>query len=213
VAAYLTHLPIAALIAGLLAVGAPYLWLIRKRTRRLLEFEQDLPDGISLLARSLRAGMPLNQSISIAAEEIQGPVAQEFSLIFAELNFGGDARAAWMRFLERMPILPAMALVSSIMIQRESGGNLAELLDRIEHLLRQRFRFQRKIKTLTASNRMAAWTVSVMPFLLAATLELMNPGWVTILFDTPGGRKMVLIAFGMQVAGILWIRQMTRIDL
>jgi tight adherence protein B len=198
-----------AVIAGFVL---PVLWLLVQRSKRLRQFEEQLPDGINLLTRSLRAGMPFGQALGIAGEEIGGPVGKEFSLVFSEVNYGGDLREALFRMIERMPIVPVMALVSSIMIQRDAGGNLAELLERIENLLRQRFRFMRKVKTLTASNRMSAWTVGIMPFALSAMLETIRPGWVTSLFETPNGRNMVLAAFIMQAIGVLWIRQMTRLS-
>jgi tight adherence protein B len=111
-----------------------------------------------------------------------------------------------------MPTVAVMAMVSAILIQRETGGNLAEVLDRMANLVRQRFRFQRSVKTLTAEGKMTAWVVSLMPFGLGGMMYLLDPNWIKNLTETDAGQKMIIVAFVVLVLGILWIRKLVRID-
>ncbi|KAA6184702.1 type II secretion system F family protein [Thiohalocapsa marina] len=199
--------------AAAVGVIAPYLWLQRKKAQRLEKFEESLPDGLALFGRTLRAGLPLSQAMQVASQELKGPVAEEFGAVFAELNYGGDLRGALMAMLERVPSVSVMALSTSIMIQRETGGNLAESVARLERLIRQRFAFQRKLRTLVAANKAAAWIVALLPFIMAGLLEFMSPGYVTDLFDDPTGQKMLAAALVLQAIGVLWIRKMIKLDI
>ncbi len=203
---------VAAPMAALLAATAPFAWLTRRKGQRLLRFEQGLPDALSMLGRTLRAGLPLSQALQIASQELDGPVSTEFGIVFTELNYGGDLRAALMGMLERIPSVSVVALATAILIQRETGGNLAEVIGRLERLIRDRFRFGRTLTTLTAANRFSAWVVALMPFALGGMMELMSPGYMSALTDNPGGRQLLFAAVGLQVVGILWIRQMVRMD-
>ena len=196
-----------------MATALPFFWLQRRRLKRMGKFEEQLPDALSVVARSLQAGLPFSEAMHMVAKEMAEPVSKEFGTVFTELNYGGDVRSALLGMLERMPTIAVMAMVSSILIQRETGGNLAEVLDRIGNLVRQRFRFQRSVKTLTAEGRMTAWVATAMPFVLAAVFEVLNPGYLANLTQDPGGRKLVFWAFGMMVVGVLWLRKMIRIDL
>ncbi len=204
------------LIIGATVMGglSPWIWLKRKRTERLAKFEESLPDGLSMLARTLRAGLPLSQALQTVSQEMSGPVAKEFGTVFSELNYGGDLRSAFLSMLERIPSLAvmAMAMATAIMIQRETGGNLAESISRLERLQRDRFRFQRHLRTLTASNRTSAWIIGLIPFLLAAVLELLSPGYLRTLTEHPVGQMLLYFALGLQAIGALWIRRMIRLD-
>mgnify|MGYP001053220588 CR=1 FL=1 len=202
----------AALAAAALAGAAPFLWLLHKKQQRRLQFEQGLPDALSMLSRTLRAGMPLSQALQIVSKELTGPVAVEFGTVFTELNYGGDLRQALAGMLERVPSVSVMALSAAIMIQRETGGNLADVVARLERLIRERFRFERNLRTLTAANKVSAWIVIAMPFALAGMMELMSPGYMSALTDNAGGRQLLWGALGMQVIGIIWIQKMIRLD-
>ena len=168
-------------LAGLAAFAFPFVVLRRRRTKRLARFEEQLPDALSVMARSLQAGLPFTEALHMVGEEMDEPVSTEFDVVFRELNYGGDVRTALLGLLQRMPTIAVTAMVSSIFIQRETGGNLAEVLDRIGQLLRQRFRFQRSIRTLTAEGRMTAYVATAMPFLLGAAMEFVTPGWMASL--------------------------------
>jgi tight adherence protein B len=201
--------------ALLLAAGGAYLpffLLMHRRRKRLQAFEEQLPNALSVIARSLRAGLPFSESVNMVAKEMKAPASKEFGQVFNELNFGGDLRSALLGLLMRIPSVAVMAVVTAVMIQRETGGNLAEVLDRIATLLRERFRFQRSVKTLSAEGRGTAWVVSVMPFVLAAMTELLNPGWVTNLVSDPFGQQLAIGAFILLVIGILWLKYLVSID-
>ena len=202
------------LIAAITVVAGlgPWIWLKYKKAENLRKFEESLPDGLAMLARTLRAGLPLTQALQIVSQEMTGPVAKEFGIVFSELNYGGELRSAFLAMLERIPSVSVMAMAVAIMIQRETGGNLAESVDRLEHMLRDRFKFQRHVRTLTASNRTSAWIVGLIPFLLATVLELMSPGYMSTLTDHPIGEIVFYMALAMQAMGVLIIMRMVKLD-
>lgn len=190
----------------------PWIWLRYKKAENLRKFEEQLPEGLSMLARTLRAGLPLSQALQVVSQEMSGPVAKEFGIVFNELNYGGDLRSAFLAMLERIPSVSVMAMAVAIMIQRETGGNLAESVDRLEGLLRERFKFQRHVRTLTASNRTSAWIVGLIPFILTAVLELMSPGYLATLTDHPIGVIFFYGAVVMQAIGVIIILHMIKLD-
>ncbi|MEH6824763.1 MAG: type II secretion system F family protein [Motiliproteus sp.] len=201
-----------ALLAAACAAFLPFFGLQRRRGKRLQLFEEQLPDALSVAARSLKAGLPFIEAIKMVSKEMKPPVSKEFEQVFGELNYGGDLRSTLLGLLERMPCIAVMAVVTAVLIQRDTGGNLAEVLERISGLIRQRFRFQRSVRTLTAEGRGTAWVVSIMPFGLAALTEAMNPGAVTGLVQDPTGQQLMIGAFVLMMIGILWLRHLTNID-
>jgi len=206
--------PTFAVVGAAVGLFVPVLWLGYRGQQRTDRFERELPDALGVIARSLRAGLPFSQALSVVAEQGEGgPVADEFRLVYSELNYGANRDTVLFRLLERVPTVTVMAMVAAIRINSESGGNLAEIMERLERLLRERFRFQRRLKAMTASGRMAAMVVSIMPFLLGGFMEWSSPGWIMTLTETPQTRQLLYIVFGMMVGGILWIRSMTRIDI
>ncbi|HEX9803413.1 MAG TPA: type II secretion system F family protein, partial [Gammaproteobacteria bacterium] len=136
-----------ALPAALAVFWLPVLKIASDRGKRFAQFEEDLPDALDAMCRALRAGHPFNETLQLVAEEHQGPVAHEFGLTFADINYGNDVRRAMLGLLERMPSMTVMMLVTSVLIHRDTGGNLTEVLERLSSLIRGRFRFQRKVKT------------------------------------------------------------------
>ncbi len=203
------------LLALLVAAGAaflPFFGLQRRRGKRLQLFEEQLPDALSVVARSLKAGLPFIEALKMVSKEMKPPVSQEFEQLFGELNYGGNLRSALLGLLQRIPSVAVMAVVTAVLIQRDTGGNLAEVLERISGLIRQRFRFQRSVRTLTAEGRGTAWVVSIMPFGLAAFIEVMKPGWVTGLVNDPAGQQLMIGAFVLMLLGIFWLRRLTNID-
>ena len=199
------------LIAGLSGV-VPLLLLKRKRARRLARFEEQLSDALMVAARALRAGLPFSEALNLVSQEMQEPVSKEFGIVFTEINYGGDVRSALLGLLERVPSVSVMAMVTSVLIQRETGGNLAEVLDKIADVIRQRFRFQRTLRTLSAEGRLSAWILSLLPFFMAAALSAVNPDFIPMLTADPTGRKLVMASFGLLILGILWLRRIVRID-
>ncbi|AZD17548.1 MULTISPECIES: type II secretion system F family protein [Pseudomonas] len=207
-----TQLWWAALPAAAMAFWLPVLKISRDRNKRFALFEEQLPDALDAMCRALRAGHPFNETLQLVAEEHKGPVAHEFGLTFADINYGNDVRRAMLGLLERMPSMTVMMLVTTVLIHRETGGNLTEVLDRLSSLIRGRFRFQRKVKTLSAEGRMSGWILVAMPFVLAAGIVLSSPTYLPLLINEPLGQKMVLGAFVAMLVGIFWIRKIIRIQ-
>ena len=194
------------------AFWVPVLKINNDRSSRFAAFEEGLPDALDAMCRALRAGHPFNETLRLVADEHKGPVAQEFGLTFADINFGNDVRRAMLGLLQRMPSMTVMMLVTSILIHRETGGNLTEVLERLSRLIRERFCFQRKIKTLSAEGRMSAWVLVAIPFVLAAAIMVTNPKYLPALINDPFGHKLIMGAFGSMLIGIFWIRKIIRIQ-
>ncbi|MFJ2366812.1 type II secretion system F family protein [Pseudomonas sp. NPDC087697] len=194
------------------AAWLPLLKILRDRNKRFAEFEEGLPDALDAMCRALRAGHPFNETLRLVAEEHKGPVAHEFGLTFADINYGNDVRRAMLGLLERMPSMTVMMLVTSILIHRETGGNLTEVLERLSRLIRGRFRFQRKVKTLSAEGRMSAWVLVSIPFVLAAVILVTTPSYLPVLINDPIGHKLIIGAFCAMLVGIVWIRKIIRIQ-
>lgn len=202
-----------ALAAAFVAFWLPLLKITHDRGKRFAQFEEGLPDALEAMCRALRAGHPFNETLRLVAEEHKGPVAHEFGLTFADINYGNDVRRAMLGLLERMPSMTVMMLVTSILIHRETGGNLTEVLERLSNLIRGRFRFQRKVKTMSAEGRMSAWVLVAIPFLLAAAIIITSPDYLTLLIKDPTGQMLVMGAFGSMLVGIFWIRKIIRIQI
>ncbi|UVE17106.1 type II secretion system F family protein [Pseudomonas sp. LS44] len=201
-----------ALVAAALVFWLPILKIASDRNKRFAAFEEGLPDALDAMCRALRAGHPFNETLRLVADEHKGPVAHEFGLTFADINYGNDVRRAMLGLLERMPSMTVMMLVTSILIHRDTGGNLTEVLERLSSLIRGRFRFQRKVKTLSAEGRMSAWVLISVPFVLAAAIMLTTPEYMPVLIKEPLGQKLVMAAFGAMLVGIVWIRKVIRIQ-
>ncbi len=208
----LSHEALAAAGAGALGGAVPFVKIARERDRRLAKFEEQLPEAMDIMTRALRAGHPFNETLRLVAEELDAPVAREFGLAFADINYGTDVRVAFLNLLERVPSVALMSLVTSVLVQRETGGNLAEILEKIGAVVRGRFRFQRKVKTLTAEGRLSAWVLTMVPFALFAVMSLTSPGYLPVLLVDPLGRKLIGGAFVLMLLGILWMRKLIRIE-
>ena len=204
--------PLVAIVAGLMATYAPFMKIGFDRVKRMHKFEEQLPDAIDTMKRALKAGHPLGSTLKLVAEEMDDPVAGEFELTFGEINYGNDVRRAMLGLLSRVPSVTVMALVTSILVQKETGGNLAEILEKISAVIRGRFRFQRKVQTYSAEGRMSAWVLAMVPLTLFATLWITQPDYLPILLEDPRGQKMVMYGMVSGVTGIFWIRKILRIE-
>lgn len=203
---------LAGLIAAAVGFVAPYVQLSMQRRRRLDKIEEQLPDAIDVIKRALRAGHPFNAAIKLVAEDMDQPIAQEFELTFSDLNFGNDVRRAMLGLLTRVPSVTVMALITSVLVQRESGGNLAEILDQIAKIVRSRFRFERKVRSLSAEGRMSAWVLALVPIGLVALLSVASPDYLPVLLKNPTGHKLLYGAGVLAVVGVLWIRRIIQIE-
>jgi tight adherence protein B len=164
------------------------------------------------MKRALRAGHPFNAAIKLVADDMDQPIAAEFELTFSDINFGNDVRRAMLGLLNRVPSVTVMALVTSVLLQRETGGNLAEILDQIGKVVRSRFRFQRKLRTLSAEGRMSAWVLAMVPLGLVVLLSVVSPAYLPVLLKSSVGHKVLYGAGTLFVIGILWTRRVIRIE-
>ena len=208
----LTNKWVVAIISGLVASALPFLKLSKARANRLNKFEEQLPDALGIMSRGLKAGYPFSETLKLVSDDLDDPVAKEFQITFNDVNYGGDLRAALEGLLARIPSVTVMALVSAVMIQKETGGNLAELLDKLASVIRGRYKFQRKVNTLSAEGRLAAWVMSLFPFVLGGILSLINPDLMPMLIYDPTGQKLIVAAFVLMVIGIFWMQRIVRID-
>lgn len=207
-----TRLPIAAVGAGAFAAYLPFLKISMDRTKRMAAFEEQLPDAIDTMKRALRAGHPLAAALKFVADEMDDPVSAEFELTFGDINYGNDVRRAMLGLLGRVPSVTVMALVTSILVQKETGGNLAEILENISGVIRGRFKFQRKVKTYSAEGRMSAWVLAMVPLVLFVTLWFVTPDYLPVLLEDPRGVNMITYGFISGIVGIFWIRKILRIE-
>lgn len=206
-----TRSPLVSLLFSAMLAWVPVLKLQVERRRRLARFEEQLPEALDVMARALRAGHPFSETLKLVSEEMTGPIAQEFGKAFADINYGVSVSDAFHAMLARTPSLSLMTVVTAVLVQRESGGNLAEILDKIAAVVRSRFRFQRRVRTLSAEGRLSAWILVLIPFALATVMTVVSPNYLSMMVKDPTGRTLVMFAFVMIIVGIIWIRRIIRI--
>ena len=196
------------LVSGLLPLG----FVLYKRSIRFRKFNALLPDAVDLIARSLRAGHSLPSALVTVSEEIADPLGPEFRRCAEEMSFGLPFRDSLMHLFRRFPIQDLQFLVSAILLQKETGGNLAELLDKTAAVLRGRIRLQQKVKVHTAQGRVTGGILLVMPFAAFVLMNIVNPGWTRPLFETDIGHKMVYYTLGSMAIGTYIVRKIIRIE-
>jgi tight adherence protein B len=206
------HRSLPALLIGLLTGAAPMGWLLIKRRKRMDLFIKELPEALDLMVSGLRAGHSLISALGLVASECPDPVKSEFRVCFEEQNYGVELKTAFENMIKRVPEHDLKIVTSAIMIQRESGGNLAELLDKASDTIRQRFRLKRQIKTHTAAGRMTGLILSCLPIFLGLILYFINPDLMSVLWTNPTGIKLMWVSAGMTVLGGLIIRHIINID-
>jgi tight adherence protein B len=184
----------------------PYGILSFKRSRRINAFNAVLAESIDMLARALRAGHAMSSAIEMLAANAQEPAASEFREIFKQQNLGLPLRDALLELLDRVPSSDLRVLITAILVQKDTGGNLAEILDRTVYVIRERLRIQGEIRVQTAQGRLTGWILSALPLLMLVLTNLLNPGYSSILLEDPLGRKMVYLGIAMLAVGTLIIR-------
>ncbi|MFS1438256.1 type II secretion system F family protein [Shewanella sp. 10N.286.48.A6] len=190
-----------------------YFKLNRDIAKRMDAIEASFPDALDVLRRALQAGYSFSDAIKLVTEEMEGPLAKEFSLMFANINYSKDTKRAILGFIERVPSVSAMAFSSAVMVQKETGGNLAENIDNLAQVIRKRFMFRRRVRTLSAEGRLSAWILILLPFVLFAVIYLQTPDYVGELTGTEDGKTLLMWgAIGMTLGG-LWISKLIRIDM
>jgi len=203
-----------AIISCLLAlpVGAlPFFLVSQKRRKRLARFRQKLPDTLDLMVSAMRAGFSMIAAFGHAANEAPEPIRREFRLFFEEQNFGVDLRTASQNLVERVPLQELRIVTTAMLINKDSGGNLAEVLEKTSSVIRQRFRLKQQISTHTAQGRLTGHVLSVLPVALGVILYLVNPEYMKLLFTTSLGRKISALALAMNLCGMLIIRKIVNI--
>ena len=195
-----------ALLAAIIATIIPFSVVAFKRRRRLRKFEEHFPEALDLLGRAVRAGHAFTTGLEMIAKESSEPVAGEFRASFEEQNFGLPLRDALLNMTERVPLVDVRFFVTALLIQKETGGNLAEILDGLARVIRDRFRIHREVKTRTAQGRLTAAILISLPPLMMLMLEIINPHYIHILFDDSAGPMVLAVAATMQLIGsaLLW---------
>ena len=201
-----------ALGAGLVVGSVPLLFVLWKRSKRFTKFEGGLPEALDLMVSALRAGHSLIAAMGLVARECTAPVGPEFKTCFEEQNYGLEMKAALENLVKRVPLQDLRMVVTAILIQKESGGNLAEVLDNTSHLIRERFRLKRQIKVHTAQGRLTGWVLTCVPVVLGFGMFLVNPQMMSVLWHRPIGIKLIWIAAGMTTLGGFIINRIVDID-
>jgi tight adherence protein B len=207
-----TRLPLAAAAAACIAMVLPIMKIRYDRDQRLAKFEEQLPDAIDIMKRALKAGHPFTSALKLVSQDMVAPLAREFEITFNDISYGNNTRRAMLGLLARVPSVTVMALVTSILVQKETGGNLAEVLDQIGKVIRGRFKLQRKVRTLTAEGRMSAWVLALIPLILFGTMWVTTPDYLPVLVEDPRGQKLIMYGAVSGVIGIAWIRRIIRIE-
>ena len=201
------------IVATIVGAVLPTLYVRYRRTRRINAFEELLPESIDLVGRALRAGHPLTAGFKMAADDGSEPVAGEFRRVFEEQRFGLPLEDSLLGMTDRINLVDVRILATAIMIQREVGGNLAEILDNLAAVVRARFTIRRQLRVYTAQGRMTGYLLAALPIILFSVLYMLNPAYMSILFTDPIGRILVIIALSMQFIGFLWIRKIIKIEI
>jgi tight adherence protein B len=200
-----------ALALGVVAAITPPQYLVHKRAKRLQHLEAQLPEALDLIGRALRAGHSLSSAIQAAGEELPEPIGREFRQVFDEINYGVATQVALENLARRVPSVDVGFFVVSVLIQRETGGNLAEVLDNISGIVRDRLTLFGKVKALSAEGRFSGLVLAMLPFATATLLYLAQPDFMSVLWIEPLGRLMIAVGAVLMVLGGLWMRKIVRI--
>jgi len=203
---------IVALCAGVLTPIVPYAYLRYAARRRLNAFEELFPEALDLMARALRGGHTLTTALAMVAEELADPVKSEFRALYEQNNYGLPLAQVLRALAARIPLMDVRFFVTAVITQRETGGNLAEVLDNLSTVTRDRFRVRRQIRVLTAQGRMTGWILAVFPAVLVVVLFVFNPVQMRAFVADPAGRRMLEIAFVLQLIGSLAIRRIVHVE-
>ncbi|QEL63561.1 pilus assembly protein TadB [Oryzomicrobium terrae] len=206
------HLPMLLWLGVGVACGfVPLMHVLRRRDKRIQRIEEQLPDALDLIGRALRAGHAFPSALKMVGEEMPDPIAGEFRTTFDEVNYGFSMQVALTNLATRVPNMDLRYFVIAVLIQRETGGNLAELLGNISTIIRDRLKLLGKIRVLSAEGRLSAWILGLLPFVTAAIINFVNPDFLKVLWTDPTGLKLVGMAAVMIVFGIVWMRKIIHI--
>lgn len=206
-----TRNPLLAVLAAVCGLILPFAYLSGLKRKRIRKFQEQLPEGLDLIARSLRAGHAFTAGLKLAADEFPDPLGDEFEDTLEEINFGVSAQQALHGLAERMDCPEARYFVVAVILQRETGGNLAELLEGLAQLMRDKVKFDGKVRSLAAEGKVTAVILVLTPFLMALYLEVITPGYLSIFLTHPIGRMMLFGCLALMIAGIIILRRMVDI--
>src|ERR1017187_5180120 len=199
-----------------LAVGGccavlPYMYVSKKRTKRIDELETQLPDALDFLARSMRAGHAFSISLEMVGEEIHEPLGPEFRALFNEQNLGASLERSFASFSKRVPIPDVRFFCSAVILERQTGGNLSEILNRLSHIIRERFRLKGQVKAVSAHGRLTATILTLLPIATLGGLIVTSPEYLQPMFENPLGKKIIAAGVVAQVLGNFFIRKIIKI--
>ena len=197
----------------MIGASIPYMIVRHRRNKRMYKFEEMLPEAIDLLGRAIRAGHPLSAGLKMVADETTEPIQSEFRRTHEENRFGLPFDDALLAMADRVNIVDVRILVTAILIQREVGGNLAEVLDNLANVIRVRFTIRRQLRVYTAQGRFSGYVLAVLPIAVGAAIYSLNPSYIRLLFTDPFGKLMLMTAVVFQIVGFLWIRKIVDIEI
>jgi tight adherence protein B len=201
-----------ALLLGLLLGATPFVYVLHKRRQRFNKFEEELPEALNLMVSALRAGHSLVAALGLVGSESPEPIGSEFKICCDEQNYGLELRTALDNLVSRVPLQDMRIVTTAILIQKESGGNLAEVLDKTAYVIRERFRLKRQVRIHTAQGRLTGWILSFLPVVLGISLYFVNPDHMSLLWKRDIGVKLMYAAGIMTITGALIIRKIVRMD-
>lgn len=207
----LLHRPLVGILLGVAMAFIPYGWVRGKKTKRMNQFSEQLPDSLDLMTSALRAGLSFPAALQLVAQESPEPLAQEFAVTFDEQNLGLDMKEALINLTGRVESLDLRFFVTAVIIQRETGGNLAEIMQAIAFIIRERFRILGDVKSRTAHGRLTGMILSVLPIALALIFTVIAPKYMLTFFHDPMGQVLLMVCLVMQITGYIWIRRVIAI--
>ncbi len=190
----------------------PVLWVVRKKSARLRHFEEQFPDSLEFVARSMRAGHAFSVSLEMLHKEFEAPLSSEFRRTFEEHNLGLPLDAALQKLAQRVPLMDVHFFVSAVLLQKRTGGNLAELLDKLAHVIRERFKLRGRIRAVSAHGKMTGAALSTIPIMVAGLMFFVNREYVTFFFTDPTGQWMAGSAVALQIVGYGFIKKIVSIE-
>jgi tight adherence protein B len=197
---------------GLLGFFIPYAYASHMRTKRFAKFEEKFPEAIDTLARAVRAGHAFTTALEMIANEVAEPVAGEFRQLYEEQKFGLPVRDALLNLADRVPLVDIKFFVTAVMLQRETGGNLAEILDNLSYVIRERFKILRQVRVHTAQGRLTMVLLMALPPTIVLIMQILNPGFIRPLFTDPIGHALIVGGITLQTLGYFFIRRIIRIQ-
>jgi tight adherence protein B len=212
-ASVMTPFIVIIVLAGLVAASIPFIHVWFRRAKRFNKFLELLPDALDLISRALSAGHAFPEALHMVATEMPEPIATEFRKAYEEQNLGLSLKLALENLVERVPILDLRMCITAVLIQRETGGNLAEILEKVAYTIRERFRILGDLKTLTTSSRMSAWLLCGLPIFVAVAVTVLNPEYMSVLWTDERGHYLIAAALILQITGMLIVRKILKIQI